>query len=283
MHSNLSVDTRQCAILPQSGWHAHLQLGFTRRYGKTVLTTRDHSGPLTIQRPFYPEGDVCHVYLLHPPGGVVAGDRLSITASALVGANALLTTPAAGKFYRSEGGEARQSVSLTVENEASLEWLPQETIIYQGARLTSDVQIDLAEHGRFVGWEINVFGRPAAGEGFAKGMATLNWRISRAERLLYLERQRLGAKAFQGRWGLAGHVACGTMFVHPVLPLHLVAVQDLIGDAPNRGVTVIEGLLICRGLDSRSDLLKAFFEKVWALLRENVIGREICLPRIWAT
>src|SRR5512137_547009 len=119
------------------GWRAELVLGFRWQDGRTVLATRRHIGPLTVQRPFYPEGDVCHVYVLHPPGGVVAGDCLTIAINAEADSAALVTTPAAGKFYRSDGKLARQQVSLTVAANAALEWLPQETIIYEGARVAS--------------------------------------------------------------------------------------------------------------------------------------------------
>ncbi len=266
-----------------SGWEAILQLGFAAKNAKTVLVEREHRGPLTVQRPFYPEGGVCHVYLLHPPGGIVAGDRLSISVSAATKSHALLTTPAAGKFYRSAGGEAQQTVNLNVAEGATLEWLPQETIVYEGAQLNSSMNIDLADSASFIGWEILALGRPAAGEGFENGAARLNWRISRAGRLVYLERLRLDAEAFQARWGLFGHSACGTLFVYPATALQLAAVQELIGDEANRGVTLIEGLLICRGLDKRADLLKVFFEAVWGLVRGDVVGREVCAPRIWAT
>jgi len=270
-------------LVPASGWEAELSLGFANRGDKTVLARREHRGPLTVQRPFYPEGGVCHVYLLHPPGGVVAGDRLHIEATAENGAHALITTPAAGKFYRSGGGVARQSVQLNVEAEASLEWLPQETIVYQGARVNSSMQIDLAAGAGFIGWEVLALGRPAAGEGFDSGVATLNWRIRRAGRLFYLERLQLGAAAFEARWGLNGHSACATLFACPASPQHLVAVQELIGDEANKGVTRIEDMLICRALDQRADRLRQFFEQVWALLRPDRVGRSICTPRIWAT
>lgn len=283
MPVNLAASSVPDATSEPAAWEAELRLGFSQRGDKTVLANSEHRGPLTVQRPFYPEGGVCHVYLLHPPGGVVAGDQLSISADVQSDAQALITTPAAGKFYRSEGGEARQTVNLKVSENASLEWLPQETIVYEGARLNSSMNIDLAEHARFIGWEILALGRPAAGEGFANGAASLNWRISRAGRLVYMERLRLDAEAFQARWGLFGHSACGTMFVYPAMPLHLAAVQALIGDEANRGVTLVEGLLICRGLDRRADLLKSFFEAVWGLVRGDVVGKEVCLPRIWAT
>ena len=283
MRPDFAAPTNPASLANSSAWEAELKLGFAQRGDKTVLARREHRGPLTVQRPFYPEGGVCHIYLLHPPGGVVAGDHLAIEADVESGGQALITTPAAGKIYRSGGGAAQQSVNLSVAENACLEWLPQETIIYEGAQLKSTMNIDLAEHAHFVGWEVLALGRPAAGEGFAYGEVALNWLIRRGGLLFYMERLHLDAEAFQARWGLFGHSACGTMFVYPSTPLHLAAVQELIGEEPNRGVTLIEDLLICRGLDRRADLLKGFFENVWGLVREGVIGRKVCAPRIWAT
>ncbi|MBM4202088.1 MAG: urease accessory protein UreD, partial [Gammaproteobacteria bacterium] len=143
-----------------AGWNAELELRFAPGHGKTVIAHRRHVGPLLVQRPFYPEGPVCHVYLLHPPGGVVAGDTLGIDVDAANGSAGLVTTPAAGKFYRSASGLARQSVSLRVADGASLEWLPQETIVYQGARVRSRITIELEAGARFVGWDVVALGRP---------------------------------------------------------------------------------------------------------------------------
>lgn len=266
-----------------SAWEAHLKLGFIRRGEKTMLANRQHRGPLTVQRPFYPEGGVCHVYLLHPPGGVVAGDRLAIDVSADTGSQALITTPAAGKFYRSGGAQASQSVNLKVAANATLEWLPQETIVYEGARVVSNMHIELDAEAGFIGWEVQAFGRPAAGEGFDNGEATLNWRISRAGQLFYLERLRLDAKAFAVRWGLNGESACGTLFACPATATHLAAVQTLIGDQPGRGVTRIDNMLICRAIDARADRLRDFFQQVWQLIRTDITHRPACAPRIWAT
>lgn len=281
MRSDFATDSSCSPAL--SHWEAELSLGFANRGDKTALVKRAHRGPLTVQRPFYPEGEVCHVYLLHPPGGVVAGDRLIINACVESGAQALITTPAAGKFYRSGGGEARQRVNLSVADGASLEWLPQETIVYEGAQLNSTMNIELAEQAGFIGWEITVLGRPAANEGFEVGEATLNWQINRAGKPFYLERLQLDAKGFQARWGLHGHSSCGTVFACPTTPQHLAAVQELIGDEQNRGVTQIENLLICRALDIRADRLKQFFEQVWGVLRKDIIGKTPSAPRIWAT
>ena len=108
MHSALAIDSSQDA------WKAHLSLGIVQTSARTVLKSRSHVGPLAVQRPFYPEGDVCHVYILHPPGGVVGGDELAIHINAATGSHALVTTPAAGKFYRSDGRTAKQSVNVKI-------------------------------------------------------------------------------------------------------------------------------------------------------------------------
>ena len=78
-----------------SSWQARLELGFRATAGRTVLAHRRHVGPLVVQRPFYPEGGICHVYLLHPPGGVVGGDTLELQVQADADSHALITTPAA--------------------------------------------------------------------------------------------------------------------------------------------------------------------------------------------
>ena len=114
----VSPDSAQAA---NQGWLARLQLGFSRRGEKSLLSRRKREGPLTLQRPFYPEGGVCHTYLLHPPGGVVGGDRLEIDVSVDGKAHALITTPGAGKFYRSAGDLARVRQRLTVADGGNLE------------------------------------------------------------------------------------------------------------------------------------------------------------------
>jgi len=114
-------------------WAAALDLGFEARNVNgprpvTRLVRRRHSGPLWVQRPFYPEGKTgcCHVYLLHPPGGLVSGDELRMAASVAEGGHALLTTPAAAKLYKadSHGVAWGQRTRLQVAKDAILEYLP---------------------------------------------------------------------------------------------------------------------------------------------------------------
>src|SRR6478672_760713 len=115
-------------------WQAWLALGFVDDGGTTRLTERSHFGPLRVQKPLYPEGNaICHAIVMHPPGGVVGGDELDVHACVGSGAHAFITTPGAAKWYKANGSLSQQSVRLTIGENASLEWLPQETIFFDAA------------------------------------------------------------------------------------------------------------------------------------------------------
>ncbi len=266
-----------------SAWQANLHLGFSRQGERTLLSRKTRHGPLTVQRPFYPEGDVCHVYLLHPPGGVVGGDCLAIDIAVQAAAHALITTPAAGKFYRSDGRRASQTVRLRLEDQARLEWLPQETLFYQGTLSETRVRVELMPHSVFIGWDIFSLGRPAAGEGFAEGQVDLRWAIYRAGRPLLLERLALDATAFVSVAGLAGHAMAGSLYAYPATPPHLHAVQAMIAEHPQAGATLVDDLLIVRVMDQRIGPLQECLRSVWQHLRPALLGRHASPPRIWAT
>ena len=132
--------------LPQEArWRASLALGFERRGGRTVLADRRHDGPLVVQKAMHPEGpEVCHAIVVHPPAGIVGGDELLIDVAVREGAHALLTTPGAGKWYRTSGPWASQHVRIDVAAGGIAEWLPQETIVYDGARARITWEAQLA-------------------------------------------------------------------------------------------------------------------------------------------
>lgn len=265
------------------GWLAELQLRFKREQTKTLLSHRKHQGPLVVQRPFYPEGGMCHVYLLHPPGGVVAGDRITMNVEVGQRAEALITTPAAGKFYRSEGNTAEQNISLSIQNDALLEWVPQETIIFEGANLCSSMQIQLADTANFLGWEMIALGRPAADEGFSQGNVELNWRICRHDELLYHEKMRIDPKAYKASWGLNGKSVFGTLFATSASKEDLQQVREIIAETPDIGVTLMDDLLICRASTENTETIRRYFESIRLALRHSVVGRNGYSPRIWLT
>lgn len=151
------------------GWRASLTLDYRSVGGRTVAQDR-HEGPLRVLQPLYPEGPrICHHVLVHPPGGVVAGDELSVDATLGAGAHALITTPGATRLYRSEGQTAVQQVHLRLAAGARLEWLPMETIAYPGCQARSTLTAELQPGAQAIGWDLLALGLPAAGQPFDRG------------------------------------------------------------------------------------------------------------------
>jgi urease accessory protein len=219
------------ALLGREGWEASLDLEFAARGARTILARRASVGPLVVQRPFYPEGGVAHVYLVHPPGGVVGGDRLQLNVVAKDGAHALLTTPAATKFYRSDGRVARQRQEITADA-ANVEWLPQETIVFPDARASIATCVRLGERARFIGWEVACYGRPASALPFGAGQVRQDFEVwvNGAPRVLDHLRLDGAGEAMRAGFGLAGHPVLGTMFAYPANDALLNAARAAMDD-----------------------------------------------------
>lgn len=271
------------------GWLGELSLDFEQRGAASVLTHRRHRGPLTVQRPFYPEGPaVCQVTLLHPPGGVVGGDRLHLTATLAAGAQALITTPAAAKIYRSAGPIAVQQQDLQIATGAALEWLPQETILFSGARLHSCTRIELSPGAGFLGWEITCLGRPHCAERFETGAGTIALELWEAGEPLFIERGRYagGGDLLTAPWGLAGHPVAGTWLAldaPPELTDPLRAALAQIADPAHWGLSRLPRVLVLRYRGPSAADARALFIHAWMLARPSMLGREARWPRIWAT
>ena len=229
------------------GWRGRLDLGFEARGGRTVLASRAHEGPLMVQSPFYPEGPVCHVCLLHPPGGVVGGDRLRVAGRLHERAHALLTTPAATKVYRSAGGLSRIEHELHVAPGATLEWLPQRTLAFSGARVHASTRVHLRGSAGFLGWEAVCLGRPAAGERFDRGVMRQDFELWKDGEPLMMERNAFDAASplMHAAWGLARRRALASLLLYPAgehLPAAARAVLERFGagaarTAPERSET----------------------------------------------
>jgi urease accessory protein len=273
-------------------WHAALSLGFERAGERTVLRENRHCGPLRVQKALYPEGDaVCQAILLHPPSGIAGGDHLAISADIGAGAQTQVTTPGAGKWYRSGGAEASQTIGFSVGNGATLEWLPQETIIFDGARAHMETRVGLAEDARYIGWDILCLGRAAAGERFENGRFELLFRVDRRNAPIWVERG-----AFEGNdpmlsspAGWAGATVCGTLLcTFPELPQQaatlLEACRKVVPvDGANHGLSALPGILVARYLGDSSEAARLWFADLWAILRPACCGRPAVTPRIWNT
>lgn len=283
--------TSTASTAERNGWQARLRLDLrvdTRE--RTVLAVCRHQGPLQLQRPFYPEADgACHLYILHPPGGVVGGDSLEIEATLAQNAQALITTPAAGRFYRSAGAVARQVQTLRLAQGAALEWLPQETILFAGARARAITRIELSHDSRFLGWEILCLGRPAAGERFTHGAFIQTFELWRDALPLYLERGRFqgGDPVATAPWGMAGQPVTATLLctLQQAGPVEAIRADwGETGEAELFGVTTqLDGVLVCRYRGSSVGRAKELFLRAWRRLRPALLGKPPRLPRIWQT
>lgn len=268
---------------------AELALRFVRDGQRTALYPW-HRGPLRVQKALYPEGPgVCHAIVLHPPSGIAGGDQLDIGLNLAAGAHALLTTPGAGKWYRSAGPEAAQRLDFRVADGAVLEWLPQENIVFDGARAVQSARVELVGSARFLGWDILCLGRRASGERFQRGSLGLETRLVRDGQTIWLERGRLagGSPLLDSPAGLAGCSVTGTLLATgtPVPPDLLAACRAVpwAEDGARTGVTVLPAVLAARYLGHSAEAARAWFTELWRLLRPAFAGREAAPPRIWNT
>lgn len=266
-------------------WQAELELGYGRDGDCTRPTLRRHKGPLRVQKHLYAEGpEVCQHIIVHPPGGIAGGDRLDISATVGANAWAQLTSPGAAKWYRA-AGTAYQHLKLRVEAGATLEWLPQETIVYAGAQAELSTEIDLQGDAKLLYWDIIALGRPASGERFDTGHFQAQLNIRRDGQLLWHERQRvIGADGLlDSPIGLDGKPVFATLLITGEIDNELLErCRNLT--TPVRGdLTQLPGLLVARCLASEALHARAWLIELWRLLRPELLGRAAVPPRIWST
>ena len=273
-------------------WHAQLALDYRAHPGRTVLHFA-HDGPLRVLKSLYPEGPaICHNVLVHPPGGLVGGDVLDIAVQVAEGAHALVTTPGATRFYKSNGQPALQRTRLRLAGGARLEWLPLETIAYNACDAVNHLQMELAEGAQLLAWDVTALGLPLAGQPFAQGRFTqhLEWPGLFLERGLIDAQDRL---LLDGDLGLAGRrclaslvLASGTPLARGQREALLEGMQELLQSAPDgvvAGVTApSEHLLVLRALAPVVEPAMALCKSAWALWRGQLWGLQGGMPRIWA-
>jgi urease accessory protein len=296
--SNPTFSLSRSPGLPISGWRAALAMRFVAAGPRTVMTDLAHHGPLRVLRTYHPQADgTCHAYLVHPPGGLVGGDRVEIDVEVAAGARALITTPAAGKLYRSDHRLAEQHQRCRVGDGASLDWLPQENIYFAGSWSHVVTRVELAPGATFVGWDLTVLGRPAAGERFTTGSARQSFELHRAGRPLWIERARHdgGSPALGAAWGLAGHPVSGVLAAvgaGRALGALVPAVRErLHAAAPGAGASLAavtlagddQSVLVCRLLAAEAEDVRRAFVPIWTFLREALVGSAPAVPRVWAT
>jgi urease accessory protein len=283
-------------------WHGHLQIDYRRDGGRTIALDR-HDGPLRVLQRLYPEGEgICHHVLVHPPGGMVGGDSLEVDLHLGEACHALITTPAASRYYRSAGEVARQTVRARLASGSRLEWLPLEAIAYPACNAANAVDLELAEGAEAIGWDLLALGLPAAGQPFDRGR--FEQRLEVRDR--WLEQGVIAADdrlMMSSPLGLAGHGVLATMWFAAGASMRSAAREAMVDAAraiTDNAVTasgaaptvqqVIWGtsaprddLIVVRAIADRVEPVFATLVAIWARWRSLAWGLGTTPPRIWRT
>jgi len=275
-------------------WLGHLQLDYRQDTEGRTIALDKHEGPLRVLQRLYPEGPgICHHVLVHPPGGIVGGDRLEVEMTLAEGSHALLTTPSATRFYRSAGELASQDLRARVAPGARLEWLPLETLVYDAALAENRMRFELAPGAEMFGWDIVALGLPTAQLPFQRGHYTQHLELPGR----WLERGRLDASdsaLLDSPLGLAGHRVLATFWFAAGQALPAARREALLEAARERcaghalaatsGCTAPEdGLVVLRLLAERVEPAFELLSRVRADWRALAWGLQARPPRIWRT
>ncbi|WP_347473921.1 urease accessory protein UreD [Acinetobacter thermotolerans] len=278
-------------------WFARLQLGFEAdaSTGRTILQHRRHEGPVRVQKMLWPEKTgVCHAIIVHPPAGIAGGDHLSFDMKVGANAHGLVTTPGAGKWYKTNLKQAYQHIDIRVEEQGIFEWLPQETMLFDGANAHAPTTIQLDQTASFIGWDMLVIGRQARSEQFEQGGYRSRFLLYRGSKLLVADQLKFVG---QDRWlksclGMNGHAVMGSFWAVPpekyranfYLDEHLDLIRELIMrmDVPVT-LTALDDVVTARYLGDDVRQCHDAFAAIRARLRRYWFGLDEEFPRIWRT
>lgn len=282
--------------LNTSGWLARLELDFhaagqsnpdSAGHARRTNLKHQHLGPLRIQKALYPEGPaLCHAIIVHPPGGIAGGDRLEIKLQSQKLSQGLVTTPSAAKWYGTDWiAPATQKIDIALDGQ--LEWLPQETIVFDRALVESALTIEAGSAGAMLGWDHLIFGRRASGETFQTGRFAQSLRIRLCEELVWHDRLVLEGEdaLFESPVGLRGHHAFATLWAILAEPdvWTETRLESVRTQSPAVCWTVLHPRLLVGRLLVEPLKIKGLLEQAWCTLRPLVLNRTALPPRLWAT
>ncbi len=274
------------------GWQGHLQLTYRYNRAKTQAVQHQGTAPLKVQRSFYPEDEaICHNTILHTAGGVVGGDGLQIDINLQPQARAVITTAAAGKIYGGNGIPATQQIIQNIEDGACLEWLPQETIVFNQAIFHQHLRVNLAATASWLGWQIDRFGRTARGEKFTHGEWKSATEVYRQGKPVWIDRQLLsGDKMVDSIHSLAGYPIVGNLAWigdesisgDRLIKNLVIEARSLFGGESSKiGVTRLTEGLLCRYRGDSTTEVRQWFTAVWHLLRHSFLHSPPIHLRVW--
>jgi urease accessory protein len=246
--------------------------------GRTVLDRLEQDGAAKIRMPRQEEGDPPLAVLLNTAGGLTGGDRIETAMEVGEGCRAMATSQACERIYRSLGPDAVVETRLSVGRDARIDWLPQETILFEGGRLFRNLEADLAPDATLLAVEAVIFGRAAMGERVVSGFVHDRWRIRRGGKLIYADDLHMdwanaGLMDNPATLGGAGGVAT-LLYVADGAEGLIDTLRERIGDVG--GASAWNGKLVARmaAPDGRG-LRRAL---TWAL---SAILAGISLPKLW--
>lgn len=270
--------------------HGRLGLRYARdEQGRTRLADLYQRAPCRVLFPDVEAGEPPQAVLLTTSGGLTGGDRLELAIEAGAQTRLTVATQAAEKLYRAlpQEPDAAVRVGLRVEAGAALEWLAQESILFNRARLRREIEIDLAPGARLLATESLVFGRSAMGERFDEGRVHESWRVRRGGRLVWADALRLDGAIAAHRaraFGLGDAQACASVLYAADDAASLLApLRERLGDdAGIAAATCFDGLLILRLLASDAAVLRGALKRSVGALRALAFALPETLPRVWS-
>jgi urease accessory protein len=272
-------------------WRGELDLRFTKAGNRTILYHCRHLGPLRVQKPLYPEGlEICHVVVIHPPGGLADRDDLSICLTLEQGAHSVVTTPGATKWYKAKDGSTFR-VTIVLQRGAVLEWLPNENIYFAGASAQTNLRIELAADAIACGWDINMLGRIASGESWETGVLRAATEFIREDGSpIWSERTLLqaGSELVRAPQGLGRYPIFGTLWCvggksQPDAIAALAAELPFTSQL-RAGISLLpDGVLLVRAVGRQIEPVKSLMIDCWSRIRPMVVGRNAQALRLWST
>ena len=259
--------------------------------GRTRLRDLYQSDPCRVLFPRPAAGAPFEGIVVTTSGGIVGGDRISLQIEAGDNSIATITTQAAEKIYRSAGPDSRMAIEVKAGAGSLLEWMPQETILFDGARLRRTTQIDVAPGSRLLCGEIIVFGRRARGENFTRGFLHDSWRITGGGRLIWADALHLADDidvVMNRDSSFNGAAALGTLIYRADdARSHLGHVREILQGQPDdqcmAAATCLGSLLIMRFLGADAAAARRAVTNFWSAFRGAVLKLPTRLPRVWET
>lgn len=275
------------AASPLQRMNGLARAAFAWRDGASRLAELDQRSPLRVLFPRVDAGEPPLAAVTTVSGGLVGGDSLRVEIGVGPKASVLAFGQAAEKIYRSTGPSSTVDVALDVAADGWLEWLPQESILFDGARLERRTTVDVDLAGRLMAGECLVFGRLARGEIMRRGLVRDRWEVRRGGRLVWADALRIEDDilgTLDAASGFGGARVCGTaIYVGPDAAALLDTAKALTEglEGVRAGATCVGGILVARWLSCDPLSLRGAFGDFWMGLRAAAGGLPPRLPRLW--